>query len=267
MIGSGIIRAKSGISPLEVPGLTFVLKRLLLLSLCGAFSTGAATPAPAGTPVLVELFTSEGCSSCPSADQLLARLAADQAVPGALVVPLSLHVDYWNHLGWKDQFSSPRYTKRQCAYAARFGNPGRVYTPQMVVDGRTGLVGSDEREARRAIGESAREPKASVRVSPSTTGAAHVTVAGAPGGADVFLAVLEDGIVSEVTRGENAGRRLAHTSVVRDLFAAGRVDAAGRFDAAVPVESGRSARRVLAFVQERGLGHIRGISAPADLSR
>ena len=182
-------------------------------------------------------------------------------------MPLSLHVDYWNRLGWKDPFSSPRYTERQGAYAARFGSAGRVYTPQMVVDGRTEFVGSDERAARRAIGESAREPKAFVRVVPNATGSARVTVAGAPGGADVFLAVIEDGIVSDVTRGENAGRRLAHAAVVRDLVAAGRVDAAGRFDASVPVESGQGARRVLAFVQEHGLGRVLGVSAPADLPR
>ena len=243
------------------------MKSPLLLLFCGAFSLGAATPTSAGTPVLVELFTSEGCSSCPSADRLLARLAADQPVRGALVVPLSLHVDYWNHLGWKDPFSSPRYTERQGAYAARFGSAGRVYTPQMVVDGRTEFVGSDERAARRAIEAEVRETKAFVRVTPDTAGAVHLSVAGASAGADVLLAVVEDGIVSEVTRGENAGRRLVHTAVVRDLFAAGRADPMGRFDATVPVESGNGARRVLAFVQEPNLGHILGISAPADLPR
>ena len=159
------------------------MKPVLLLFFCGAFSARAATPTSAGTPVLVELFTSEGCSSCPSADRLLTRLAADQPIPGVLVVPLSLHVDYWNHLGWKDPFSSPQYTARQGTYARRFGSAGGVYTPQMVVDGRTEFVGSDERAARRAIGESAREPKAIVRVVPNATGAARVTVAGVPGGA------------------------------------------------------------------------------------
>ena len=243
------------------------MRPAVLLLLCGALAAGAATPPLAPTPVLVELFTSEGCSSCPPADRLLARLAADQPVPGALVVPLSLHVDYWNHLGWKDPFSSPRYTERQGGYAARFGRAGRVYTPQMVVDGRVELVGSDERKARRAIGESAREPKAFVLVVPNAAGAARVTVAGARGDADVFFAVIEEGLVSEVTRGENAGSRLAHTAVVLDLFVAGRVDAMGRCDATVPVASGTGARRVLAFVQERGLGRVLGVSAPAEIPR
>ena len=94
-----------------------------------------------------------------------------------------------------------------------------------------------------------------------------MNVAGASAGADVLLAIVEDGIVSEVTRGENAGRRLAHTAVARNLFAAGRVDATGRFDATLPVESGQAARRVLAFVQECGTGRVLGVSASADLPR
>jgi hypothetical protein len=226
-------------------------------------------PAPgsasSGTPVLVELFTSEGCSSCPPADRLLARLAVDQPVKGALVVPLSLHVDYWNRLGWVDPFSSPAYTERQGAYAAHFGGAGRVYTPQMVVDGRTEFVGSDERTARRAIEAAARGPKAFVRAAPGTNDEVRVTVAGAAAGADVFLAVVEDGLLSDVTRGENAGRRLAHVAVVRALAVAGRVDARGRFDAETPVPRGPGARRVLAFVQEPATGHVLGASAPTVL--
>jgi hypothetical protein len=228
-------------------------------------ATLAAGPAPAATPTLVELFTSEGCSSCPPADRLLARLAAEQSVPGALVVPLSLHVDYWNHLGWEDPYSSPRYSERQGAYAAHFGSSGRVYTPQMVVNGRTELVGTDERAARRAIESAAREPKAFVRVVPDASGFVHVSVAGAAAGADVFLAVVEDALASDVTRGENAGRKLAHTAVARTLVAAGRADAKGRFDVEVPVPPGPGVRRVFAFAQERGVGRVLGVSAPLRL--
>lgn len=233
--------------------------------LLGAALAASAAPAPSGTPVLVELFTSEGCSSCPPADRLLARLAADQPVPGALIVPLALHVDYWNHLGWKDPFSSARFTERQNAYAARFGNPGRVYTPQMVVNGRSEFVGSDESAARRAIEAEAREPKAFVRVVPGAARAVRVSVAGSPAGAEVSLVVIEDGLVSEVTRGENAGRRLAHTAVARDLVSAGAVDSAGRFDSTVPVAPRSGKLRVFAFVQERGTGHVLGVSAPVAL--
>lgn len=226
----------------------------------------AAAPAPAGTPVLVELFTSEGCSSCPPADRLLARLASGPAVPGALVVALSLHVDYWNRLGWEDPFSSRAHTERQAAYSARFAGSGRIYTPQMVVDGRTEFVGSDERAARRAISDAAREPKAFVRLVPDGAGAARVTVAGASAGADVFLAVVEDGLSSDVTRGENAGKRLPHAAVARDLRAIGSVDTAGRYDAAVPLPPGQGARRAFAFAQERGTGRVLGVAVPVDLS-
>ena len=241
---------------------------VLLLAVSAALAASArdGEPAPAGTPVLVELFTSEGCSSCPPADLLLARLAAEQPVSGALVVPIALHVDYWNRLGWDDPFSSAAFTQRQAAYAARFGNGGRVYTPQMIVDGRAEFVGSDERAARRAIQAAARESHAFVRVLPDDTGAA-VSVAGAAAGADVNLAVVADGLASDVTRGENAGKRLVHAAVARDLVAAGRVDTAGRFHASVPVSSGRGARRVFAFVQDRATGRVLGVSVPVELPR
>ena len=238
---------------------------MIFAVLLAAASVPAPAPAPAATPVLVELFTSEGCSSCPPADRLLARLAAEQPVPGALVVALSLHVDYWNRLGWEDPFSSPRYSERQGAYAAHFGSSGRVYTPQMVVDGRTELVGTDERAARRAIERAAREPKAFVRVVPDAAGMVRVTVAGAAAGADVFFAVVEDGLASDVTRGENAGKRLAHAAVARELVLAGRTDAMGRFDTAVPVKTMLGARRVLAFAQEHGAGRVLGVSVPLNL--
>jgi hypothetical protein len=236
------------------------------LSVTLAAGGPAALSAPAATPVLVELFTSEGCSSCPPADRLLTRLANEQPVPGALVVPLSLHVDYWNRLGWVDPYSSAVFTERQGAYAARFSGVGRVYTPQMVVDGSAELVGSDESAARRAIEAAARTPRASVRVVPG--GAfARVSVAGATAGADVVVAVVEDGLSSDVSRGENAGLRLTHTAVARALITAGRADATGRFDSKVSVASWKGSVRVLAFVQQNGTGRVLGVSAPVDLHR
>ena len=234
-------------------------------SLAFVASAAPVEPAPSGTPVLVELFTSEGCSSCPLADRLLAHLAADQPVAGALVVPLSLHVDYWNRLGWADPFSSAAFTQRQGAYAARFGSGGRLYTPQMVVDGGTEFVGSDERAARRAIEHASRDPRAFVRVLEDKPGSVRVTVAGSAAGADVFLAVVEDGLASDVTRGENAGKKLVHVAVARALRLLGRTDNAGRFDSAVPVPPGSGARRLIAFAQVRGLGRVLGTSVPADV--
>src|SRR6266513_1050360 len=108
--------------------------------------------------VLVELFTSEGCSSCPPADAVLARLQRQQPVAGVELMVLSEHVDYWNSLGWKDPFSDARFSERQSDYG------GRVYTPQAVVDGRTDVLGSDERAIVTAVTSAAREPHGALRL-------------------------------------------------------------------------------------------------------
>src|SRR5215468_11074005 len=132
-----------------------VMTRTLLLSVAlAAPVTVLAQPAPPA-PVLVELFTSEGCSSCPPADAFLADLASGRVSAGAEVVPLALHVDYWNRLGWKDPFSSSAFTERQAMYEKMRG----IYTPQMVVDGENELVGSNRSRALDVIRAAARAPK------------------------------------------------------------------------------------------------------------
>lgn len=236
---------------------------MILAVLLAAASAPAS--APAATPVLVELFTSEGCSSCPPADRLLARLAAEP-VPGALVVPLSLHVDYWDRLGWKDPFSSPAFTARQGEYAVRFGSSGRVYTPQMVVDGRVEFVGSDEPAARRAIEGAAKVPKAFARLVHGRENELRVTIAGAAPQAAVVLAVTEAPPSSDVTRGENAGKKLPHVAVARELRVLGTTDGRGRFDMSVPVPAGKGACHAFAFAQEQATGRVLGVSAPLVLS-
>jgi hypothetical protein len=206
------------------------------------FLNSARTPHPrlnhedVRTPVVIELFTSEGCSSCPPADALLQKLDQSQLVSGAELIVLSEHVDYWNHIGWTDPYSSHEYTERQGAYANHFGL-NTVYTPQMVVDGTFELVGSDERRAVEAVREAAMLKKAPVCVS--------------------FGASDE----SQVSRGENAGRTLRHVAVLRDLTRIGTVNASDPFsrDLKLDVNFKRTRNlRIVVIIQEPEVGKILG---------
>lgn len=208
-----------------------VVAVVCIFSLAGSRRSPAQERPTARVPVIVELFTSEGCSSCPPADALLARLAKTQPVEGAEIIPLKLHVDYWNRLGWTDPFSSAAYSQRQARYAETFDN-GSVYTPQMVVDGREEFVGSQHARALSAIATAARAPKAVVelRAEAGANGALAISVhlpalsGRTPGEmADVMLAVTEDDLRSDVKRGENAGRSFEHVAVVRALRSVLRV--------------------------------------------
>jgi hypothetical protein len=190
-----------------------------------------AEPSPGRIPVLVELFTSEGCSSCPPADALLMDLDLHQPVAGAEVIALGEHVDYWNELGWKDRFSSAEYTQRQERYASHF-HLGSAYTPQMVVNGRTEFVGNDQSRAASVIGAAARQRSTKAAIAIGVSGDAvdvNITNAG-PRPLDVFLALTESDLSTQVGRGENHGRLLHHTAVVRDLRKLGRTSS-GQFTA------------------------------------
>jgi hypothetical protein len=202
-------------------------------------------------PVVIELFTSEGCSSCPPADRLLARLDRTQPGPiqGAEVIALEMHVDYWNGLGWADPFSQASFTRRQHEYA----RDGRVYTPQMIVDGQASFVGSDERAAKEAIAAAARQPTAPVKLV-RRGDRLQVTVPALPPGsepADLWLALTERGLSTQVERGENAGSTLSHGPVVRALSRLGQVG--GGFLREVPLPSGpgweRRNLRAVVFLQ------------------
>jgi hypothetical protein len=189
---------------------------------------GAAPPAGSqtATPVLVELFTSEGCSSCPPADKLLGRLVNETPINGTDVIALGYHVDYWDRLGWKDRFSSAAYTERQNRYAAAWKSD-QIYTPQTVVDGRVALVGTDAAKIVQAIADARSRPRAQVTVSVGGDAKRVVTLdvappAGVAMAGDVFLVVAEDGLATDVKAGENANRRIEHSGVVR------RVDKVGR---------------------------------------
>ena len=240
---------------------------LLLLSFSGTPAT-PATDKPI-QPVLVELFTSEGCSSCPPADALLLKLDRTQPVPGALVIPLSEHVDYWDHLGWRDPFSSPVFSRRQEGYGQRFHLPS-VYTPEAVIDGNTEALGSDTRQVQDAIRQSLKTDKLQVRVSPVFRNVhgvpvvhAQVDASGKPAdrGAQVRLALAESAVVSDVLRGENSGRKLDHVAVVRSLLDLGHLDGAGAFSADIPLTGELehwNGKRIVVFVQDPQYGPIRG---------
>lgn len=220
-------------------------------------------------PVLVELFTSEGCSSCPPADEALTRLEQTQPVGGAQIIALGQHVDYWNRLGWTDPFSSAMFSQRQSDYARAFGKDG-VYTPQMIVDGQKEFPGGNMNLARRAIDEAAKTSKASVELTRTDTAQAaktdavplqvrvgNVPAISAGDTAEVMLAITESNLRTDVPRGENAGRRLRHASVVRQLRPLGIFDPQqGKTFAAAPIINiGKGVKReqlhAVIFVQER----------------
>ena len=183
-------------------------------------------------PVLVELFTSEGCSSCPAADRVLARLAAEQPVATAQVIALSEHVDYWNRLGWRDPFSSAVFSARQSTYDRAVFRSGEIYTPQAVIGGQLQLIGSDYRAALDAIARVAAQPHPialTVSAKPEGSdigvrvGAAAAGHAAISADVEILIAVAEDGLTRAVLAGENRGRTLSHMGVVRELLVAGRL--------------------------------------------
>lgn len=219
-------------------------------------------------PVLVELFTSEGCSSCPPADALLQKLDR-QPVPGAEMIVLSEHVDYWDHIGWKDPYSARFYTDRQSAYANRFSLDG-PYTPQMVVDGSSEFVGSDAGLAQKAFDGALATQKTAVHLTAITIGPgnilrAHVETGAVPSDAEVLLAVALSRAESHVLHGENGGRTLTHTAVVRTMVKVGTASRGQEFsqEAQVKLEPGlaRDNLRVIAFVQEVHQGRVLGVAA------
>ena len=193
-----------------------------------ALTMAAQTVSAAGSTskpkvVLVELFTSEGCSDCPPADELLRRIDRKQTSAGKLIVGVSEHVTYWNYLGWSDPFSLDKSDQRQNAYSNKFGLNG-VYTPQMVVDGMEEFVGSDSAKLSAALQKEDRHPSAvDIRIASLDLAAGKLTVTfSADGvfpsqGVDVIAVLADDTDRSSVQRGENSGHTLAHVAVARSL--------------------------------------------------
>lgn len=221
---------------------------------------------PARKAVLAELFTSEGCSSCPPADALLGRLRQDLAQQGVEVIPLGFHVDYWNSLGWKDRFSSAEFSRRQENYARLLGTDG-PYTPQLVIDGVTEFVGSNQSRAHTAIEEAAgRAQKAEIELSAITPDMLRVQVktAASENSAIVMLAITEDNLTTKVGAGENNGRELRHAAVVRELRQLGRVQQ-GSFQAEAALRIAKEWKpadlRAVVFVQQGGAGEVLGAAS------
>lgn len=215
------------------------------------------------TAVLVELFTSEGCSSCPPADALLRELQSSQPVEGALIVPIGFHVDYWNYIGWTDRFSSPEFSRRQESYNRRLRQG--PYTPQIVVDGSSELVGSDRRALFQAVTEAARQPKPLRVQLTRQKDKLRVLVEGSDvGPADVFLTVVENSAETQVLRGENGGKTLRHAAVARNLqIIAHQISKKWEADVALPLPSAAEPKnlRAIVFVQSRGSGRVLGLAA------
>ena len=216
------------------------------------------------TAVLVELFTSEGCSSCPPADALLARLLQQQPVPNADIIVLEEHVDYWESLGWHDRFSSRQFTDRQTGYSHTF-RLGDIYTPQMVVDGATQFVGNDSAQAVRAITTAAKTAKPALKLSPLMIDGGRISdsVANASAvalpKADLYAVLIETIASTDVKNGENGGRTLHHVSVVRSMQKIGTSDQLANplfFSFAIPKDAAVPNLRVVAFVQRTSQGSV-----------
>src|ERR1700730_6753778 len=250
----------------------FVLLSGLLLVGCAPGRASGQDSKPARQVVVVELFTSEGCSSCPPADSLLKELGETQPVAGAQVLALEEHVDYWNQLGWMDPFSSNQYSLRQSQYATLFKGSG-VYTPQMVVDGAKEFVGGRGREARATIEEAARQIKNPVglkEVTAARAGSTAIQIAipasAVDGGkqGEVWLAVTESDLHSDVKVGENSGETLQHAPVVRELRKLGdvRVQDGASLQSSIKLDKKWKSENIaiVVFLTEKHTGKIFGAS-------
>ena len=239
-----------------------------LLGLAGqrfASSQQTASPRNQRVPVLVELFTSEGCSDCPPADSLLAKLDRAQPVAGAEVIALSEHVDYWNRLGWADPYSSAFYSQRQRDYSDRFGL-NSAYTPQMVVDGSNEFVGSDERRAHSAIADAASKDKTEIHISDLRVEGDYFRFrlqADAPRNqaAEAYVVLADNSDTSQVARGENSGRTLSHVAVARVFSPAEHIAKNAVLNKEFRMNAhslNRNNLRLVAFLQESNHGRVLG---------
>jgi hypothetical protein len=239
-----------------------LLPQLAIVLLLASAPAGSAAP-NTSTPLLVELFTSEGCSSCPPADALLRNLDAKQPVPGVQFIVLEEHVDYWDGDGWKDPFSSPEFTLRQSEYAQRL-HVAEPYTPEMVVNGSFEFVGNDGNRAAEVFQKAIAARTVPIRISSAAnTGGtlhAHVDVDPADVKAEIWIALAIDHAESQVLKGENGGHHLEHVAVLKKLSQIGELDKQRGFSKEISFKSMTRPSRLIAFLQEPGQGKIFGVT-------
>lgn len=240
----------------------FLSKILFLFFVISAFY---ANEISAKTPVMVELFTSQGCPTCPAADKILSDLDATQPIAGAEIIALAWHVDYWDGFGWKDEFASPAFTQRQVVYS-RSLNIGGTYTPQMFVDGTTYFVGTKLDKATKAITQATKNIKSEIGVSLDKD-KAKISIPSLPKHerATVYVAFTQNDLTRKVERGNNAGKTLAHSSIARDLRAVASVEPQmskfeGEFLLQIQPEWTREKLNLIVFVQENKSRKILAVS-------
>lgn len=233
-------------------------------------ATPAETASADAHPILVELFTSEGCSSCPPADALLQRMDTSTPIAGAHLIVLSEHVDYWDHDGWKDPNSSAALTERQAAYVQTLGLK-TPYTPQIIVDGTREARANNPQQLNQVLQDAAATPKVPLRIGEVSVEAGNPAVLRtrieADGesdkrNADVYVAIALDRVESQVLHGENGGRHLTHVAVVVQVIKIGKLSKGKQFGETVQLKlkPGTDPRnvRIIAFVQEPGPGRVLG---------
>jgi hypothetical protein len=263
---------------LRIPLLYAFTAGLTALFLFFAFGKGSNThvsrhPGDAPQVVVVELFTSEGCSSCPPADTLLKELSEQQPFPGVQIVALEEHVDYWNNLGWMDPFSSNQFSQRQNDYAEAFRRDG-VYTPQMIVDGQSEFIGSRSLSAREAIQKAADQPKLAMDLrldgnSKADKSALEIELHNPKAislrdGLELWVAITEKGLQSDVKAGENSGETLKHAAVVRSLHKADTLHEATDYKKQIELTLDPKWKKenlaVVAFIAEKDTRKIVGVA-------
>jgi hypothetical protein len=257
-------------APMNRVKLSLLLLPLFLLRAASAAQPPNAAAAATATPILIELFTSEGCSSCPPADAWLKQIDESQPIPGAKAIVLSEHVDYWNHDGWKDPYSSSFFTDRQSAYVHVLGGSS-PYTPQMILNGATEVQLSDQAQVAQAFKNAAKAQQIPVIISALSVAGdapavlhAHIEADGAASkrNADVYAVIALNHAESEVLHGENGGRHLSHAAVALDLVRVGRLEKGKPFsqDLQTRLKPGLDPKnlRLIVFVQESGPGEVLG---------